>query len=107
MHNVHDDRSACSDAGGSCFFCDYVTRTLLNDPEFAPTLEERRKLLYGGGLTIRTSLDPELQSTAEEILQEKVAGDAEHGIGHSLVTVEPGTGQFLSMAQNRTFKPSE
>lgn len=107
MLNVQNVRAGCADAGGSGFFCDYVTRTLLNDPEFAPTLEERRKLLYGGGLTIRTSLDPELQSTAEEILQEKVPGDAEHGFGHSIVTVEPGTGEILTMAQNRTFNPYE
>src|SRR5699024_7651933 len=107
MLNVQNVRAGCADAGGSGFFCDYVTRTLLNDPEFAPTLEERRKLLYGGGLTIRTSLDPELQSTAEEILQEKVPGDAEHGFGHSIVTVEPGTGEILTMAQNRSFNPYE
>lgn len=107
MLDVQNVRAGCADAGGSGFFCDYVTRTLLNDPEFAPTLEERRKLLYGGGLTIRTSLDPEMQSTAEEILQDRVPGDAEHGFGHSIVTVEPGTGKILTMAQNRTFNPYE
>src|SRR5690625_4076268 len=48
-----------------------------------------------------------MQSTAEEILQDRVPGDAEHGFGHSIVTVEPGTGKILTMAQNRTFNPYE
>ena len=107
MLDVQNVRAGCADADGSGFFCDYVTRTLLNDPEFAPTYEERRKLLYGGGLTIRTSLDPAKQGAAEEILQSKVPGDAEHGFGHSIVTVEPGTGKILTMAQNRSFNPYE
>ena len=107
MLNVQNVQAGCADAGGSGFFCDYVTRTLLNDPEFAPSYEERRKLLYGGGLTIRTSLDPAKQAAAEEILQDKVPGDAEHGFGHSIVTVEPGTGEILTMAQNQTFNPHE
>ena len=105
MLNVSTVRAGCADAGGSGFFCDYVTRTLLADPEFAPTYEERRQLLYGGGLTIRTSLDPAKQAVAEEVLNNKVAADADHGFGHSIVTVEPGTGKILTMAQNRSFNP--
>lgn len=105
MLHISTVRAGCADAGGSGFFCDYVTRTLLADPEFAPTYEERRQLLYGGGLTIRTSLDPAKQAVAEEVLNSRVAADAEHGFGHSIVTVEPGTGKILTMAQNRSFNP--
>ncbi|MFC7464489.1 transglycosylase domain-containing protein [Brachybacterium sp. GCM10030252] len=105
MLQIQNLRAGCADAEGSGFFCDYVTRTLLNDPELAPTYEERQKLLYGGGLTIRTTLDPSTQAAAEEVLQRRVPGDAQHGFGHSIVTVEPGTGNILTMAENRTFNP--
>lgn len=105
MLHVQNVRAGCADAGGSGFFCDYVTRVLVNDPNFAPTAEERRKLLYGGGLTIRTTLDPGKQKIAEDILNRKVPADSESGFGHSIVTVEPGTGKILVMAQNRTFNP--
>ncbi|MGO1926958.1 MAG: transglycosylase domain-containing protein, partial [Brachybacterium tyrofermentans] len=105
MLKIQNLRAGCADAGDGGFFCDYVTRSLLNDPEFAPTYEERRKLLYGGGLTIKTTLDPEKQATAKDILQRKVPGDSENGFGLSIVTVEPGTGKILTMAENRTFNP--
>ena len=107
MLEIQNVRAGCADAGTSGFFCDYVTRSLLNDPAFAPTYEERRKLLYGGGLTIRTTLDPSTQAEAVDILQRKVPGDAQHGFGHSIVTVEPGTGNILTMAENRSFNPHQ
>ena len=105
MLDIQNVRAGCASAGTSGFFCDYVTRSLLNDPNFAPTYEERRELLYGGGLTIRTTLDPDTQAAAVDILQRKLPGDSESGFGHSIVTVEPGTGNILTMAQNRTFNP--
>lgn len=105
MLHVQNVRAGCADAGGSGFFCDYVSRVLVNDPKFAATPEERRKLLYGGGLTIRTTLDPGRQKTAEDIVNRRVAPDAASGFGHTIVTVEPGTGKILVMAQNRTFNP--
>ncbi|MGP9538504.1 penicillin-binding protein [Brachybacterium sp. AOP43-C2-M15] len=105
MLEIKNVRAGCADAGTSGFFCDYVTRSLLNDPDFAPSYEERRKLLYGGGLTIRTTLDPSTQEEAVDILQRRVPGDSESGFGHSIVTVEPGTGNILTMAENRSFNP--
>lgn len=105
MLKVQRVRAGCADAGGSGFFCDYVTRVLVNDPNFAPSAKERQKLLYGGGLTIRTTLDRRRQGEAEKILNRKVKGDEKDAFGHSIVTVAPGTGQILVMAQNRTFNP--
>ncbi len=107
MLKVQNVQAGCADAQGRGFFCDYVTRSLLNDPKFAPTFKERRKLLYGGGLTIKTTLDPKKQAAAEEILNRKVPGDSSHGFGHTIVTTEPGTGKILTMAQNRKYNPFE
>ena len=105
MLTVKNVTAGCADAGGSGFFCDYTTRYLLNDPAFGETPQDRQKLLYGGGLTIRTTLDPMKQNAAEEILERRVPATAEHGFGHSIVTVEPGTGRILTMAENRSFNP--
>lgn len=107
MLKIKNVRAGCGDAGHNGFFCDYVTRTLLHDPNFAKTPEERRKLLYGGGLTIRTTLDPRMQKEAVDLLERRVPGASEHGFGHSIVTVEPGSGKILVMAQNRSFNPYE
>ncbi|MBK0332491.1 penicillin-binding protein [Brachybacterium sp. MASK1Z-5] len=105
MLKVKNVKAGCGDAGTNGFFCDYVTRSLLNDPTFADTYEERQKLLYGGGLTIKTTLDSDLQKDAQEIVDRKVPQDSDSGFGHSIVTVEPGTGKVLVMAENRTFDP--
>lgn len=107
MLKVKNVQAGCADAGTNGFFCDYVTRSLLNDPEFAPTYEERRQLLYGGGLTIRTTLDKDKQKTAQDIVDRKVPREADNGFGHSITTVEPGSGKVLVMAQNRTFNPHD
>ena len=107
MLNVRNVTAGCADAGGSGFFCDYVTRSLLNDPGFGETFDERRKKLYGGGLEIHTTLDRERQAIAEEIVNRRVPATAEHGFGHTITTVEPGTGKILVMAQNRNFNPRE
>lgn len=105
MLKIRNITAGCADAGGSGFFCDYATRYLLNDPAFGETPEDRQKLLYGGGLTIRTTLDPAKQKVAEDILERRVPAKSASGFGHSIVTVEPGTGRILTMAENRTFNP--
>ncbi len=107
MLKVKNVTAGCADARGSGFFCDYVTRSLLSDPAFGKTPEERQKKLYGGGLTIRTTLDPGKQKAAEEILNRRVPAAESHGFGHTIVTVEPGSGKILVMAQNRTFNPHQ
>src|SRR5699024_11821509 len=85
--------------------CYCVTPSVRNARTLAPTYEERRWLLYGGGPTVRTTRDPDTQAAAVDTLQRKLPGDSESGFGHSIVTVEPGTGNILTMAQNRTFNP--
>ena len=47
------------DASKYAFFCDYVYRTILNDKAFGASQDERRQLVKRGGLTVRTTLDPE------------------------------------------------
>ncbi|MFI6121252.1 transglycosylase domain-containing protein [Streptomyces sp. NPDC051064] len=86
---------------GAGFFCDYVRKTILTDPAFGKTDEERAKLWNLGGLTIRTTLSPRAQKAADEAATSKVYKDDK--VAASVVQVEPGTGKILSMGQSRPY----
>jgi membrane peptidoglycan carboxypeptidase len=96
----------CQAANGAAFFCDYITNVILNDSAFGETAKERRKLLYTGGLTIYSTLDPEMQSAAETEVFNRIPADDPSGVATAIVTVEPGTGKILAMAQNRYYDPA-
>ncbi|MFB9955765.1 transglycosylase domain-containing protein [Cellulomonas denverensis] len=89
--------------GGSGYFCDYVTNVIKNDPAFGETPEEREDLLYRGGLTITTTLDPRVQTVANDAVKNSVPVADPSGVGEAMTMVEPGTGQIKAMAQNRDF----
>ncbi|MEZ0447004.1 penicillin-binding protein [Cellulomonas sp. ICMP 17802] len=105
--NVHPLKQGCAAAGdviaGSGYFCDYVTKVIANDPAFGATKAERIALLYRGGLTITTTLDPRLQTLADTEVKNGIPVDDPSGVASSIVTVEPGTGKILTMAQNRIY----
>lgn len=99
-------RLGCTTAGKSAFFCDYVTKVIANDPVFGKTKDERTDLLYRGGLHIYTTLDRTLQNLADKEVRAGVGRKDKSGIASALVTIEPGTGEILAMAQNRKYNPS-
>ncbi|QKW07373.1 penicillin-binding protein [Streptomyces sp. NA04227] len=92
---------------GAGFFCDYVRETFLNDPVFGKTRKDRVKVWNQGGLTIRTTLDPQSQQSVQDSVQAHVNQSDEVATAVSLV--EPGTGKILGMGQSRPygFKPDE
>jgi membrane peptidoglycan carboxypeptidase len=81
------------------FFCDYVVRYLEQDPALGKTQAARRKLIYTGGLTIHTTIDPRFQRAADNSVQAHVA-PTDQAIG-ALAMVEPGTGDVKAIAQSR------
>ena len=87
----------------SGYFCDYVTKVITNNPAFGKTLEDRKQLLYRGGLTITTTLDARLQAIADTEVRNGVPQDDASGVASSIITIEPGTGKIVAMAQNRTY----
>lgn len=101
--NVTPVENNCEAAGDAGFFCSYVTQVILSDPVFGETREDRRQLLLRGGLEIHTTLDSALQQVANEKLRETVPADDPTGIADALVSVTPGTGEILVMAQNRKY----
>ncbi|GAB4098238.1 transglycosylase domain-containing protein [Sinomonas halotolerans] len=92
-------RQGCAYAKQAQYFCDYVLHTVLNDPAFGETPEDREKKVFRGGLTIKTTLDPRLQGPAQEQV-DRTAGANPDKWGASLVSVQPGTGKVVAMAQN-------
>jgi membrane peptidoglycan carboxypeptidase len=94
----------------AAFFCDYVRRALESGPMGAAlgdTLEERQQRLLGGGLTIRTTLDPTMQQAAQQGVDAAIPREDPSGIATTFVAVEPGTGAVRAMAVNRTYSEQE
>ena len=81
------------------FFCDYVLRYLEHDPALGKTVEDRKKLLYSGGLTVRTTIDLRDQDAADKSVRSHVF-PKDHAIG-ALAMVEPRTGDVKAIAQSR------
>ncbi|OLT52250.1 glycosyl transferase family 51 [Cellulosimicrobium sp. CUA-896] len=105
--NVKPVEVGCQAAGGAAFFCDYVTKVLVSDPAFGETEDDRTTLLYRGGLDIFTTLDPAMQAAAVQQAQAAVPPNDPSGLEDAIVSVEPGTGKILAMAQNRPFDASQ
>ena len=94
----------CAGATMAPYFCDYVSHLILNNPAYGVDLASRQKKLYRGGLTITTTLDSRLQRAAQ-VQVDATAGANPDKWGASLVSVAPGSGRILAMAQNTVFLP--
>ncbi len=103
---LNPGRQGCANATMAPYFCDYISHLILNNPAYGASLIDRERRLYRGGLTIRTTLDPRLQAAAQAQV-DGTAGANPDRWGASLVTVQPGTGRILAMAQNTVFLPEE
>ncbi len=91
-------RNGCVSVTGE-FFCDYLREYLLADPQLGRTVKERRSLLFAGGLTIKTTLDPAMQKAADTAVRDHV-NPTDQAIG-GLAMVQPGTGEVRALAQSR------
>jgi membrane peptidoglycan carboxypeptidase len=94
----------CQTAGGSAYFCDYVQKTVLNDPTFGADEDTRTSNFNRGGYKIYTTLDLDLQATAEATIADYVPQVySRANLGGVLTGVQPGTGRVLYMAQNKQY----
>ncbi len=85
----------CVQASVGAFVCDFVQRYLTQ------TLGISQDQLEHDGLTIQTTLDPELQRAGDAaVLQTLPMGDSLAGL---FTAVQPGTGHLLAMSVNRVF----
>ncbi|MFF2244377.1 transglycosylase domain-containing protein [Arthrobacter sp. NPDC058130] len=97
-------KQGCAAAEMAAYFCDYVSHLILNNPAYGVDVAERERKLYRGGLTIITTLDSRLQAAAQAQV-DATAGPNPDKWGASLVSIQPGTGKILAMAQNTVFLP--
>ncbi len=91
-------RNGCVDVTGE-FFCDYLREYLLDDPQLGRTTKDRRRLLFAGGLTIKTTIDPTMQKAADAAVEDHV-NPTDQAIG-GLAMVQPGTGEVRALSQSR------
>jgi membrane peptidoglycan carboxypeptidase len=80
---------------------DLVVRTLLADPTFGETDVERADRLYGGGLTIHTTVDLELQQLARDTLSAHLPDPEDPEAAVTLI--DPATGHVLALTGNRSY----
>ncbi len=98
--------NGCGGAGDNGFFCAYVVQSLLTSKAYAvlgATPASREHALMTGGLRIRTSLDSRAQDGAVHAVFGEVPARDPSGLAASAVTVEPGSGAVLAMAEDRAF----
>jgi membrane peptidoglycan carboxypeptidase len=87
--------NGCTSAAIAPFFCDYVQGYLTG------TLKIPTQTLTDGGLTIKTTLQPDLQRSSDQSVDQHIPmGGRFLGV---LDAVEPGTGHVLAMSVNRQY----
>jgi membrane peptidoglycan carboxypeptidase len=92
------------------YFCAYVMEWMQKSPQMAvlgKTPAERLKTINQGGLVIRTTLDPEMQASAQKELTKAVAINNKQNLAGAVSMIEPGTGKVLAMAQATDFASNQ
>ena len=79
------------------YFTELVRRQLLENPFYGigKTREEREQVVYGGGLRVKTTLQPLAQLSAYQARDEVLPKVS--GVTAALVSIEPGTGAVRAM----------
>lgn len=80
---------------GKSFFVTYVTELLKQQPALGETREERAQALLRGGLTIRTTLDPDLGKLARKTIRSILPKP--DGPQAAVTTLDPRTGEILAI----------
>jgi len=95
VHPTDPPPNGCVEARIAGFFCDYALQQLTGG------LHVPQDALETGGLTIRTTLRPDLQSAGDHaVLADVPLGDP---LAAMFTAVRPGTGEVLAMSANRRF----
>ena len=95
---VQEQPNGCANSRAQ-FFCDYVVRWLKTDPALGETPADRQRLIFNGGLTIRTTIDMRFQRAAQEGVEKEVF--ARDKVIGAIALVEPRTGNVRALAQSR------
>ncbi|PRY69159.1 membrane peptidoglycan carboxypeptidase [Glaciihabitans tibetensis] len=86
------------------YFCDYITNLIPELTALGSNPDERVAAWRHGGFDIHTTLDLNLQVTAQNAVWANAPNDTTRlELGAAAVSVEAGTGRILTMAQNKIF----
>lgn len=107
--NITEPTHGCQNAGGNAkYFCDYVRNVIVNDPIFGETFEERLFNFQTKGYQIYTTIDLDMQATAEQTMEGAVPSYVDGmSLGSAASMVEVGTGRIMAMVQNTEFDETE
>ncbi|MFJ2870151.1 transglycosylase domain-containing protein [Streptomyces sp. NPDC087298] len=99
---VKKPKNGCITAvSGAGFFCDYVRHVFLTDPVFGKSKEDRAKIWNQGGLTVRTTLDPQSQQSVQSSIRNHVYKSDK--VATAVTLVQPGTGKIMGMGQSKPY----
>ena len=87
------------------FFCDYFTRWWLSQQAFGETTYDREQRLNDGGYRIVTTMDLKATAAAHKEISDQISTKNKDAL--MLAAVQPGTGQVLALAANRTYSLDE
>jgi penicillin-binding protein 1A len=88
------------------YFVQDVLRALLDDRRLGATQSERYTALFRGGLTIKTTFDPEKQWLATAAVSQ-VLPDTDGTFTAAVIAVEPGTGAVRAMVGGPGFEEAK
>lgn len=95
VHPGHGSPQGCIDARIGAFFCDYLTTYLTG------TLHLTTRQLKDDGLTIQTTLRPDMQKAGDAAVRATLPETS--SLAGMYTVVEPGTGKVLAMSVNRRY----
>ncbi|WP_165492288.1 transglycosylase domain-containing protein [Egibacter rhizosphaerae] len=86
------------------FVVEEVKRQFLADERYGDTREERAELLFGGGIEIHTTIDPDLQDIARDVVAESFP---EGEPTAAIATVEPASGAVQAVHSGGSFEDEQ
>lgn len=99
--------NGCLYASDAKFACDYVNLLVPSMTALGANVAERESNWAKGGYKLYTSIDLNQQDVAQAALSANApATETRFALGASAVSVQPGTGRILVMAQNKGFDNS-
>jgi len=100
--DVHKQGNGC-EASRYPYFCDYVENVIKTSPAFGASPSARKNFLERGGLTIRTTLQPQVQQAADKAMHNYVHAHEPSGVAGAEAVVEPGTGKVLALSVSSAY----
>ena len=83
------------------FYCDYAVKTILNDPNYGKTKQDREDFLKRGGVVIHTAMEPTAQDAATNAVMNRIPPTDASGKAAAIAMVTPETGEVVALAQSR------